>query len=394
MAWIFSCALSCASTLSAPAGGAPEPILEAVSITTADGAVLRGRRLRGGNVSIVLIHGLVSTFHQFDLDTAEAPALAQFLARRGADVWLVNLRGAGRGNDASTIAPGKKSWCADEYILEDLPAIAAHLRAAGVERPFLLGHSLGGMVIAAYLAGAVKIAPANIDAGVRIDPAVARARNEQVRGALFLSAPARIAWPEGKKPPALERLAKLGPTLLGDLLPPRLPVSMLNLDGSENAGFFERASQRVVKRLVSLLGENDWTVLAFGEKSVEDARRLIKKVRGGVLGDTSDDLLLQLALAAREGTWPSWRGPENSRIDYSEHYGNITAPIFAGVGDGDRVAAAEVIRASLVEKVGSTDRLPVVFPGYGHSDITLGDNAHRDVFVTLWEWISARAAPR
>jgi len=365
-----------------------------VSITAADGAVLRGRRLRGGNVPIVLIHGLVSCFHQFDLDTEEAPALAQFLARRGCDVWLFNLRGAGRGDEESKLAPGKKSWCADEYILEDLPAITDHLQAAGLERPFLLGHSLGGMVIAAYLAGAVKIAPANIDAGVRIDPEVARARNEQIRGVLFLSAPARIAWPEGRKPRTLENLAKLGRKPFDRALPSRFPVSALNLDGKGNAGFFERASQKLVKLLVSLPGENDWIVLAFGDKSTEKARRLIQKVRGGVLGDTSGDLLLQLALGAREGTWPSWRGPKDSRIDYSKHYGNITVPVFAGVGDEDRVAAAEVIRASLVEKVGSTDPKLVVFPGYGHSDITLGDGAHRDVFVTLWEWISERAAPR
>ena len=396
----LSCILACASVLAGPAGSAPRaqapptPVLEPVSILAADGAVLRGRRLRGGNVPIVLIHGLASCFHQFDLDTAEAPALAQFLARRGGDVWLVNLRGAGRGTDASTIAPGKKSWCADEHILEDLPAIAAHLKATGVERPFLLGHSLGGMVIAAYLAGAVKIAPANIDAGVRIDPEVARARNEQVRGAIFLSAPARIAWPEGLEPPALEGLAKLGRKPLHMLLPPRLPVSVLNVDAERDAGLLERAAEKVVEQLDALLGRTPWTLLAFGEQNTATVRRLLGKVRGGVLGDTSEDLLLQLALGAREGTWPSWRGPEDKRIDYSEHYANITIPVFAGVGDKDQVASASVIDESLVKKVGSADRRLVVFPGYGHSDITLADGAHGDVFVTLWEWISGRAAPR
>ena len=249
------------------------------------------------------------------------------------------------------------------------------------------------MVIAAYLAGAVKVAPANIDAGVRIDPAAARARNDAIRGALFISAPARICWPEGRKPPALERLAKLGRPPLGILLPSRLSVSALNLDG-EDAGRVERAAEKVVELLDSLLGENLWTVIAFGEQKTETARRLIQKMRGGVLADTSEDLLLQLALGAREGTWPSWRGPEDSRVDYSAHYGNITAPVFAGVGEMDCIAAAEVVRASLVDKVGSADRRLVVFPGYGHSDITLSDDAHRDVFVTLLEWISERVAPR
>ena len=399
MALIVPCVLACASALAGPVGGAPPsqapaPVLEPVSITTADGAILRGRRLRGGSTSIVLIHGLVSCFHQFDLDTEEAPALAQFLARKGCDVWLVNLRGAGCGSDASTIAPGRKSWCADEYILEDLPAIAAHLKASGVERPFLLGHSLGGMVIAAYLAGAVKVAPANIDAGVRIDPAAARARNAEVRGALFISAPARIAWPEGRKPPALEGLAKIGRKPLHWVLPPRLPMSAFNVDGDSDSGPLKEIAEKALSGLELILGETRWTSLAFGEQSAATTRQLIKKVRGGVLGDTSEDLLLQLALGAREGTWPSWRGPKESRIDYSEHYGNITAPVFAGVGEMDLVAAAEVIRASLVEKVGSADRKLVVFPGYGHSDITLSDGAHRDVFVAILDWITERAAPR
>jgi pimeloyl-ACP methyl ester carboxylesterase len=365
-----------------------------VRVDAADGAILRGQRLLGRGAPIVLVHGLAANFHQFDLDAEGAPALAHFLARRGHDVWLLNLRGAGRGGDESTLAPGRRRWCADEYIVEDLPAIVAHVRMATGERPFLLGHSLGGMALAAYLAGAVKIAPANIDAGVRIDAGAARTRNGEIRGALFLSAPARLAWPDGRRPAALTRLAALGRERARILLPARLPISKLNgaEDDDSDPDLLERAGENVQDLLESLFGKTDWAVLAFGEQKAEKARRLLKKMRGGVLADTSEDLLLQLAAGARDGTWPSYRGPDESRVDYSAHYANITAPVFIAVGENDRIAAAEIVRSACFDEVGSGDRRFVVFPGYGHSDITLADEAHRDVFVPIAEWIAERSA--
>jgi pimeloyl-ACP methyl ester carboxylesterase len=394
---VFASLLAAGGRRSTAGEGAPPPEIpvESCRVVTADGAVLSGRRLRGGSVPVVLLHGLAASFHQFDLDAEGAPALAQFLARRGHDVWLVNLRGAGRGDEESTLAPGRRRWCADEYVVEDLPAIVGHVRDATRQRPFLLGHSLGGMSLAAYLAGAVKVAPANIDAGVRIDAEVARTRNGEIRGAIFLSAPARIAWPEERRPAALTRLAAIGREPARILLPARVPISSLNgpSDGEADPDFLERAGEKVQDLLEALFGETDWAVLAFGEQKAEKGRRLLKKMRGGVLADTSEDLLLQLAAGARDGTWPSYRGPEDARVDYSAHYGNITAPVFAGVGEDDRIASAEVIRASFLDKLGSADRRLTVFPGYGHSDITLADEAHRDVFAPIAEWIAARSQP-
>ncbi len=373
----------------------PSPLLtvESVNVSTADGAVLKGRRFVGSAPPIILVHGLVANLHQFDLDSEDAPALAQFLARGGHDVWLVNLRGAGRGAEASTLPPKRRRWCADEYIVEDLPAIVDRVRETTGERPFLLGHSLGGMSIAAYLAGAVKVAPANIDAGIRVDPDAARKRNGEIRGALFLGAPARIAWPEGRRPVALGRLAAVGRKSARFFLPARLRVSSLNgsEDDDPDPNLLERAGNKVETLLEKMFGKTDWALLAFGERNAAKAQRLLKKLRGGVLSDTSEDLLLQLAEGAREGTWPSYRGSEEARIDYSDHYGNVTAPVFVAVGERDRVAASEIVRAAFFDAVGSEDRRMIVVPGYGHSDITLGDDAHRDVFTPIAEWVGERS---
>lgn len=369
-----------------------EPTMDRVQVRTSDGAVLQGLRHPRDGTPVILLHGLVSSLHQFDLDEEESPAMAQFLSARGWDVWLFNWRGAGRGELRSTLPPGEERWSADELIVEDLPAIVAHVRKATGKKPHLVGHSLGGMTVAAYLSGATKIDANDVKKGIRIDVDNARRRNAEIHGAVFISAPARLAWPEERRPKALTRLAKIGRPPLRLLLPARISVSSLNgsSGGDGDAALLEKTGDKVKGLLEKVFGQTSWSSLIFGPRNQNRALNMLKKLRGGVLGDTSEDLLLQLAAGAREGTWPSYRGPAKSRIDYAEHYGNITTRILALVGSEDRIADASIIRRELIKKVDSKDRKTLVIDGYGHSDITLDPAAHKDVFTPVEAWMRAR----
>ena len=140
--------------------------------------------------------------------------------------------------------------------------------------------------------------------------------------------------------------AEIGRAPLRLLLPARIPLSDLNgsLGDGDGSSLLEKTGDRIQSLLDSIFGKTSWSALAFGPRTGRRARDLLRKMRGGVLGDTSEDLLLQLAAGAREGTWPSWRGPPNARVDYAAHYHNITtAVLVAPAGDEGGTDALFVI---------------------------------------------------
>jgi pimeloyl-ACP methyl ester carboxylesterase len=379
----------CALSLAVLLATLKEPNVDRIEIRTSDGAVLQGLRHPGGETPVILLHGLVSSLHQFDLDEEGSPALAQFLSAKGWDVWLFNWRGGGRGDLRSTLPEGEESWSADELIVEDLPAIIAHVRKTTGKKPHLVGHSLGGMSIAAYLAGATKIDEDDVKKGVRIDVDLARRRNAEISGAVLLSAPTSLAWPDGEPPTALNRLAKLGRGPLRVLLPARISVSSLNgsTGGDGDSNLLEKTGDQVLKLLEKILGNSNWASLAVSQGNKHRAKSVLKKLRGGVLGDTSDDLLLQLAAGIRAGSFLSWRGDEASRVDYTSHYGNITAPLLSITGSEDRIATRVALRTDLLNRIGSKVKKGLEIPGFGHSDITLAPDSHVHVFPHVEAWL-------
>src|SRR6218665_2352672 len=75
--------------------------------------------------------------------------LGPYLARAGFDVWIAEMRGHG-------LSPRhldyRKNRVAD-YARYDLPAIAAFVREQTGQAPHWIGHSLGGITLAAALGG-------------------------------------------------------------------------------------------------------------------------------------------------------------------------------------------------------------------------------------------------
>lgn len=386
MCWWIVCSLAC----SAPSA---MPVWTPVEVRTEDGALLRGKRCASAGAPVVLLHGLFACCHQFDLDEDGSPSLASFLAERGYDVWLFNFRGVGRGELESLLPAGRTGWSADDHAVQDLPAVLAHVGATTHERPFVVAHSLGGMVLAAYLAGAAASPTSSGGAGIAIDRELAHTRNQSLRGAVLLSTPLRVRWEPGEEPRLLVRLAAVGRSSAIHLLPQRLRAGRLNrLERDEAPRFVRRVLDRVEGFLEEEIPEDEWLALLFGGATRERALLLLKKLRGGVLSDSSRPLLSQLAHSAEVGSWLSQPDPAGCRMDYAEHYGNITAALLVVVGAQDRVAAPGTLRRVIEELRGSTDKAYIEISGYGHSDVTLGRDAHRDVYPQLAEWMALRSA--
>lgn len=111
------------------------------ALTTSDGVTLYTQSWRAAQAkaTIALIHGLAE-------HSARYRHVGEYLATRGYTVHTMDLRGHGR-------SPGKRILVRrmDEYS-KDVAALLTWIRTQETDRPlFLLGHSLGGLIVTYYV---------------------------------------------------------------------------------------------------------------------------------------------------------------------------------------------------------------------------------------------------
>jgi len=95
---------------------------------------------------VVLVHGSFSN-RGFWI-TRNGIGMARYLLEQGYDVWLMEHRGHG-------ITPRNKDYLnnsVERYVLYDVPAVNEFIQEKTDKKPFWLGHSLGGVMIAAAVA--------------------------------------------------------------------------------------------------------------------------------------------------------------------------------------------------------------------------------------------------
>jgi polyhydroxyalkanoate synthase subunit PhaC len=101
----------------------------------------------GTKAPVLLVHGFGQNRYAWHLP---ARSFANHLACAGYDVFNLDLRGHGRSRHFGARAPRS----VDEYVSEDLPiAVEEILSHSGKRPPFLVGHSLGGLVSYAAASG-------------------------------------------------------------------------------------------------------------------------------------------------------------------------------------------------------------------------------------------------
>lgn len=331
--------------------GEPEwaPVPERVWVETEDGAWLAAHRTpRPGAPPVVLCHGISSNHHFWDL--APGRSLAEHLWSQGYDVWNLDLRGHG---DALRDPEGRRQrpgWTVDDYGTKDLPAAFAHvLQATGAPALHYVGHSMGGMVLAVYLAHTP-------------DPPLA--------SAVVVGSPLDFRDPDALVKLLLDASPAMGP--LGSLPTP--------------AG----------AKLLAVLGRNaplQLDALIHNPENV--SRRAERLMLRRVASPITRGEAAQLGQARRDGEFR----PVDGGPPYRERLGHVRVPMLFIAGRADRVVSADRVRV-YHDAVGSPDKAWLIASrangmhgDYGHLDLGAGDHAAVDVFPRIAAWLDAHLAP-
>jgi len=320
---------------------------------TGDGwrlALHRYRPRSGGSGPPVILCGGYAC-NRYLLDYDESYSLARFLARTGFDAWVLEPRGCGLAHHEPECSPAE-SWNFDDLVNFDAPAAIEHV-ASSTEREIVwLGHSLGGMLLYAYLGRHPE-------------------RDHPIAAGVTIASP--VVFPAIRS--GLVR--QLGPWLLS------LPLSDMVRQG------------RIAALLWGLL-EGSWSLtgspgaLRLGVNPDNVDREMIGRAMRMMIGDVPRAKLQQLAQWALDGVFSSADG----EIDYRAGLAKVNVPLLVAAGSADAVAPPSAVRRAL-------DYLP---PGqgtylefgrgyghsadYGHIDLILGRDAPLEVFPPVVAWIA------
>ena len=284
----------------------------------------------------MLLHGLGANHSGFDLP---GRSLARWLAERGHDVWLPELRGHGASLARSY------DWHIDEYLRQDLPAILETiLGTTGQEQLHWVGHSMGGVLLMCY--------------GI-LEPEAPIARGVCVASALDYRVGATGFRPLLALRPALERLGLIPYGGLIHLLAPAL-------------GRGSRAVERF----------NLWP------ENVEP--ELTRRLHARVFHAIPASLLASLATTFEETGFRLRSGQTFlGRAD------RFAAPTLLIAGSRDMQVSAEAVRhtASLLgpARALAFGREHGHATDYGHFDLIIGRQAPEEVWPELAGWLEGGA---
>lgn len=152
------------------------------------------------NIPILFVHGFGSNQNNFLLPHEQS--IVSYLKNNNFDCWTMDLRGC----KSSRPPFGKTRWDAsiDDVLVYDLPAVIEFiLKITGYKKLFWIGHSLGGMLLYAYL----------IHKG-----------NDKIAGGITLGAPIGFVNTKMNVPSALVQFQKLFPNTVFLLFKMLIPI--------------------------------------------------------------------------------------------------------------------------------------------------------------------------
>ena len=297
--------------------------------------------------TIILCHGLSVNRH--NVDGPGELSFAKYLHGHGWDVWILELRGAGRSSKPRPWNRLKYNWNLDDYIFHDVPAAIRFVQdQTGRDQVHWMGHSLGGMLAYAFLC---------------------TQGNEWAKSVVTVGSPSMRAV----RNPFLDQFAPL--KRLVTLLP-RTPHAAL---------------APVAAPLVALSAP--WTArLVLNPENMR--RKDISRLVGLAIENIPTTLIKQLWDWYDNAAMPNHYG----FLSYTEKLERITTPLYVIAGTDDRLTPPEDCRI-VYEQASSEDKKFDSFGkdmgcrhDYGHIDLVLGRYAREEVWPHILAWLNARAS--
>ena len=341
------------------------------TVQTADGWMLVVHRYRSHgrpqpSMPIILCHGFGYNALFWDLEPS--CSFAEYLARRGYDVWSVNLRGCGlsqkwvwqvesaptlltgsalrnlsHGKLAltgyATIDPKYANWNLDDHIAFDVPAVINLVRQhTGAKQVAWVGHSMGGIAALCCL----EKFP---------NPGIGK----------LITVGSQVTMPQGQ--------------LLNQFAIEMIKTRELQFAGQLNN------KERMLAVQTSLQN------IFFNERNVSPS--VYHALCSWASDVPSIGLLQQYASLSNGGDLLDHKG----QYDYSQHLANIKIPMLVSCGEADQIAPPAV-QKYLYDRLGSFDKSLVIFGrsgGFavnsGHNDAIVGLTSMAQVYPVLERWL-------
>jgi len=311
-----------------------------VPVDTADGATVQLIHHEGRGAPVLLIHGLSANHRTWDLRDR---GLAHTLQDAGYDVWLLDLR----GRLGSAPPQGQRGgWTLDDYGRYDVHAAISHVSAqSGHDRVAVVGHSMGGMVMAVHHHWH---------------------GDDQVGPVVILGSPIQFTHPDPMVKASL-RTMSVGETI------PRIPTRA----ATWTAALFPKM-RRIDAMVTDPEGMDAPTRRAM-------YRRVVSPMSSGEM-DHLKRIIQSGRLVSLDG-----------EVDYVDSLGSWTPPLLVVAGRTDRVAPPDRVVTWIDAAGGSDETWWVAGKGrgypheYGHLDLVLADTVETHLHAELVDWLQARS---
>ncbi|GIW43651.1 MAG: hydrolase [Candidatus Binatia bacterium] len=298
---------------------------------------------------VILCHGMSS--NRWDMDGPGSISLARHLYSKGYDVWVVELRGAGRSTKPTWWNGKRYNWSFEDYVYHDAPALLRTvLRETQAAKVHWIGHSMGGMIAYAILMSPLA---------------------EKIASAVTLGSPT---------------MSQVGHPLLDVGVPYRWLLRFL--PNRVPIGTLARLSAPLAPWLMNLLERQ---VHELGWHRGNANVQLLRTLMLTAVDDIPASLLREFA------RWYDLRAMTDRYgiFDFTEHLERITTPILIIAGSHDGLTPVEDLR-TVYERVRSKDKAFVVIGkktgatnNYAHADLILGLHAPVDVYPVICRWLEA-----